>query len=282
LIVRASRRLTGPVLYHDQFASLTGLIRKRETGEPYAMYLHETALDRTEGAFKDSFVKALDQKVLTEAEIVFTNSRTNKATLQSHDIPSKVAYPGCYPVQHLSTQRDHFVIATSVWDQGRKPECYLELARKTKAKVVLIGTWARQEHLTDFMHKAGDLVTTTGPVSEATLRDLSERAFAYVRFGFGERGPGQGGIQAMAHGLPVLTNRGLGMAEIVSDDEDGYVVDSIDEAGTKLDSLWEHSNSRERIMRNAWEKSKLMTWSSHTDVIRGGLASVGLCRRRLD
>jgi glycosyltransferase involved in cell wall biosynthesis len=274
LIARASSKIRGPALFHDQFAGLSGLLRRWRFSEPYALYLHETALGTTPGLWAtssrllDGAVRRFDRTVLRNARLVLTNSRRNRDVLLAEGIASEVLYPGCDPEPNLPEAREPIVLATSVWDRGRNMEFYVDLARRTRARVVLAGAWGRADELERFRAEHGDRVEVTGSIPEATLHDLSRRASVYVRFGFGERGPGQGGIQAMAFGLPVITNRGLAMSELVDDGVDGFVVDSPEQAAERVTRLLDDPAERQRMSLNAWEKSKRLSWRGHVDSLR--------------
>ncbi|HEV2166470.1 MAG TPA: glycosyltransferase [Thermoplasmata archaeon] len=269
LILKATSEVRGAALFHDQFAGLTGLVRRLRTGAGYALYLHETALGETPGVMTtrsraaDYAVRRFDATVLGKARLILTNSRANQALLAEYGFPSEVLYPGCEPLATLPERREPFVLATSVWEPTRRMEFYAELARRTRARVVLAGTWARPEELEAYRRRFGGLLEVTGPISEAQLHDLSCRASAYVRFGFGERGPGQGGIQALAYGLPVLANRGLPMAELISDGTNGFIVDTAVEAAEKVDRLLDDPALLRKMGAAAWAKSQELSWPSH-------------------
>lgn len=274
LIARASSVIEGPALFHDQFAGLSGLLRKVRTSESYALYLHETALGSSRGVRNvsspvlDRALRAYDRAVLRNASVVITNSKLNQRVLQESGIVSSVLYPGCLPVPRLPETREPLVLATSVWDETRNMEFYVELARRIRARVVLAGAWGRVEEMQEFVRRHHDELDVTGPLSELQLDNLSRKASAYVRFGFGERGPGQGGIQALSFGLPVVTNRELAMSEIVDDREDGFVVGSLEEAADRVNELTNDAATRRRMSMHAWEKSKTLSWQAHADRLR--------------
>ncbi|HEV2428751.1 MAG TPA: glycosyltransferase, partial [Thermoplasmata archaeon] len=283
LILSASREVQGPALFHDQFAGLTGWIRKLRSGYPYALYLHETALgDPTGGVMStrsrwaNAAVRRFDRSVLRGARLVLTNSVTNQRLLAAEGINAEVLYPGCEPDPSLSAPREPIALATSVWEPTRQMEFYAELARRTKARVVLAGMWARPEDLDAFRRRFGTRPETTGPIVEADLVRLSRRASVYVRFGFGERGPGQGGIQAMGFGLPVIANRELAIAEIIEDGVDGFVVGTAAEAAERIDGLLDDPAALRRMGAAAWAKSQTLSWTAHADRLRMLLRRAGI------
>jgi glycosyltransferase involved in cell wall biosynthesis len=274
LILEASGSIRGPALFHDQFAGLSGFLRRARSSEPYAVYLHETGLGSDSSVRTVSSpllnvaLRGFDRAVLRGAKLVFTNSQRNQQALLQSGISSTVLYPGCNPLPALPESREPLVLATSVWDSTRHMEFYVDLARRTRARIVLAGGWGRPEEMHEFISRHHSEVEVTGPLSEAALDALSRRASAYVRFGFGERGPGQGGIQALSYGIPVITNRGLAMSELIDDGEDGYVVESASEAADRVNALLQDSAAQRRMSQQAWEKSKSLSWEAHADRLR--------------
>jgi glycosyltransferase involved in cell wall biosynthesis len=280
LIVHATRRVSGPVLYHDQFAGLTGYLRRLEHGDDYAVYVHETSLGDRRGVMDQTLrasplstpLRAYDRTILRKAKVVFTNSVRNRQILEAEGVSPIIAYPGSNPIDRLPTERERFILSVGVWERTKRPEVYAELARATRVPVVLAGMWGRTEEFEAFRRANGDLVRVTGAISEQELDRLSRTASLYVRFGFAERGPGQGGIQALGYGMPVLTNRELAASEIITDGVDGFVVANVEEAARRVAELFEAPQRMRAMSEAAWSKSRTLDWNVHASRIREGLA----------
>ena len=279
LIVRASGRLAGPILYHDQYAALTGLLRRWRFGAEYSVYVHETTLGDRRGVMDltlqvprlAGLLRAYDREIVREARVVFTNSQRNQEILRNVASDVRVAYPGCEPLPELPTERERFALAVAVWERTKRPEVYAELARRSGVKIVMAGMWGRPEEMESFRTRFGSLVRVTGKVPEGELDALSRTASLYVRFGFGERGPGQGGIQALAYGLPVLSNPGLAVSEIIEPGIDGYVVPDLESGAQKLAELFDSPQQLRRMSEAAWVKSRRFSWEEHARKVREGL-----------
>ena len=254
------------VLYGDQFIALAGYINFVTHGVDYDIFLHETVLGRKPD-LKTIPLLFYDRLILTHARNVITNSDWNKKVLEKYGIKSSVVYLGCDPVEKLNLKRKPIVIAVSMWDKFRKPELYAELAKKIKAQMWICGSWTSDEYMVEFIKKHKDIVNITGPVSEDYLNTLYNEASFYVRFGFEERGPGLGGIEALGHGLPVVTNRGLGISDIVDDFVNGFVVDNISEAAEKINLVISDEKKHSAMITNAWEKGKKLSWKSHANAV---------------
>jgi len=121
-------------------------------------------------------------------------------------------------------------------------------------------------------------VEVTGRLSEDALRDLYSRASALVRFGFNERGPGMGVLEAMGYGAVPVVNDGLGSKELVENGVDGFVVRDYEEAAQAISDLLEDEPRRRAMSLAAWEKSRRFTWDAHADVIMEEMRRRGLLR----
>ncbi|EHP68908.1 glycosyltransferase [Metallosphaera yellowstonensis MK1] len=259
LILRSVRLVKGKALYHDQFAGISGYLRKLFYGEDYALYLHETSLPLM--GLKYSLPRSMEWKILKKAKIIMTNSKWNAETLKEFGISAEVLYPGCYPDEDVNIEREDIVLAVSMWDAGRRPELYGELARKIKGKVVMAGSWARKDTMEEFKRKYPE-VTVTGKISEGELNSLYKKASLFIRFGFNERGPGMGVLEAMAHGTPVIVNDGLGGKEFVRNYENGFVVKDVEEAVEKVNEVL-GDELRRKMIYSAWETAKEYSWYKH-------------------
>ncbi|ARM75595.1 glycosyltransferase family 4 protein [Acidianus manzaensis] len=269
LIIKASSIIKGYALFHDQFAGITGYLRKKRYGEDYAVYLHETSLPSS--GVKMYFPKKMEKLVLSNAKLVITNSFWNKEVLSSFGIKSEVIYPGCYPAEKISNEREKIVLAVSTWDSGRRPELYGELGKRIKGKMIIAGNWARKDTLDTFLQKYGKYVTVTGKIPEEELIRLYSKASALVRFGFNERGPGMGIIEALGYGVPILVNDGLGGKELIKDGYNGYVIKSnnfdinIDDATDRINEILENAHE---LSKNAWNTGKELSWQNHTQKLK--------------
>ncbi|MEM3795353.1 MAG: glycosyltransferase family 4 protein [Thermoprotei archaeon] len=262
-IFAAKDLIKGPSLFHDQFAGLTGYLRKRDYGEDYAVYIHETMLD-SKGA-KWFLPKQLEKKVLDKSKLIITNSNWNKEILGGCGYRAEVVYPGCHPQENINMERERIVLAVSLWDKGRKPEVYGEIARKIRGKLVLAGSWAKPEDMLEFKRKYSGVVVT-GTISEGELQALYGKASLLIRFGFHEKGPGLGVLEAMGYGLPVIVNQELGSKELIKDN--GFVVKDWAEAIDRINEILDDESLRKRMGSTSWEIAKTLTWRNHAEKVK--------------
>lgn len=250
------------ILYFDQFIALSGYINYIRYGKNYSIFLHETVLGRKHD-LKAVPLAMYDKLILAHAKNIITNSFWNQKVLANFGIKSYVVYLGCYPVARLNFKRKPIVIAVSMWDRFRKPELYVDLAKEVNAKVWICGSWTRDDYKREFIKKYGDIVHVTGPITDDFLNDLYNEASFYIRFGFEERGPGLGGIEALGHGLPIIANHGLGISEVIDDSVNGFIVHNMHEAAEKINQVLSNDEKHLEMIKNAWLKGKELSWANH-------------------
>ncbi|WP_237698036.1 glycosyltransferase family 4 protein [Metallosphaera cuprina] len=262
-IVKARKLIKGVSLFHDQFAGITGYLRKSKYHEDYAVYIHETSLDNQ--GVKWRVFQLIEKKVLSKSRLILTNSNWNREILSSHGFDAKVVYPGCNPKAKVNLEREKVVLTVSLWDKGRRPEVYAEIGKRIKGKIIMAGSWAKDEDREEFKRRH-PWVHVTGALSEEELIRLYDKASVFIRFGFHEKGPGLGVLEAMGHGLPVIVNDGLGSKELIKDN--GYVVNDLNEAADRINDILEDERLRKDMSLNSWEIAKSLTWRTHAEKIR--------------
>ncbi|HKZ45180.1 MAG TPA: glycosyltransferase family 4 protein, partial [archaeon] len=75
-------------------------------------------------------------------------------------------------------------------------------------------------------------------------------------------------LEAMASGLPVVTTKLAGAAELIEDGKDGLLLDnpkSSDEIARKLNYLIENDAMRRKVGKNARKKAEKYTWKKTAD-----------------
>jgi glycosyltransferase involved in cell wall biosynthesis len=96
-----------------------------------------------------------------------------------------------------------------------------------------------------------------------------------VRFGFNERGPGAGVLEAMGFGVPVVVNDGLGSKELIVQGENGFVVRDVEEAAERINEVLEDPAKRAKMGLSAWETSKSLSWDNHARKVMEIMSRLG-------
>ncbi|EWG06388.1 MAG: glycosyltransferase [Candidatus Aramenus sulfurataquae] len=274
LLLTKWRKIEAPALYHDQFAGIMGYLNKVFRGQDYALYIHETNL-RVKGV-KFFLPRTLDKEVISKAKVVFTNSKYNQQVLKEHGFSSVVVYPGCYPKERLSNERKPIVLAVSMWDKGRLPCWYGEVAKRLrKGKLIMAGSWAVKEEMERFQREYPE-VEVTGRLTEEELNELYSQASIILRFGFNELGPGMGVIEGICNGLIPVVNDGIGSKELITNDVNGYVVKDFEEAAEKINYLLENQERLNKMRGELISLSKELSWDNHAKKVREELERVGM------
>jgi glycosyltransferase involved in cell wall biosynthesis len=279
--VRRELRRYGAVIYNDQYAGLLGMALRLGRGQPYVQMFHEFYPTESRGAGSRRLrplAEGLDAlSILVAPALVTTSSKVadrierfapGRTWLARLGAPAPPSVP-----TPLADRDRRSVFSVTVWDRGRHPEMYLDLARSApQFRFVLAGIWTDPTHFAEFQSAASSVpnLTVTGPVSEARRVELMSASLLYLRVGYNESGPGMGGLEALAAGSIVLANQGLGISEILTDGVDGFVVDRADPDQVarqleRIDTL--DGTTLQRISAAARELAERHSWMAHGRIL---------------
>ncbi|MGH9917587.1 MAG: glycosyltransferase family 4 protein [Nitrososphaerales archaeon] len=239
LIFRARRaiRAYDIVIYNDQYAALAGVWNRLTAGQPYVLMFHEffpRVSKRLSRKLLYPLASLLDATSILLAPGVVTTSTKIYARL-SRIVPGRVflarlASPAPRAVaRDLQTTRKR-VLSVTVWDRGRHPELIIEVAKLLpEFEFTIAGFWAEEAFRAEVEKSASMLpnVLVTGTIPEDQLKGLYESNLIFMRFGYGESGPGMGGLEALSFGCIVIANEGLGIAEVIRDGVDGFIASDL-------------------------------------------------------
>jgi glycosyltransferase involved in cell wall biosynthesis len=290
------------LVFSDQLAGISGLIANFLKKIPYFTYVHEILFSsiklgihpfsrkhRVLGWFFYAFVYCMEKEVLWKSEKVFFNS---KETMDRavHFFPfvkrkGIVLYPGCMPIKRLPLKRKGFILAVSRWDAGRYPSFLLDLAKMSKAKFVIAGSWTPPSFSKRFLKEVRrkgleERVKVLADLNEAKLKELYLNASMYVQWT--AEGFSMGVLEAMAHGLVVLVSNLAGASEIVSDRVDGFIIKGQrnmyehlwgvtapaelmkpSEYAKIINALMGRIDALKTMGERAWETSKKYSWEMY-------------------
>lgn len=263
-------------VFNDQYAALIGAYLRLTKGQPYVMMFHEFYPRVSRSLSRRLFFPVADLidffSILMSPAIVTTSEKSLRRLEQIVPGRTTLARIGCPPFDPTSidVERDpNSVVALTVWDEGRHPEFYLDLARSAPAfRFTLMGQWTDSTYHARIKQAASDLpnVEITGPVTETEKNARLRSVLIFASFGYNEAGPGMGGLEAMANGAIVLANRGIGLSEIIIDGVNGFVVDpfDVDHVRDKLSMI--HSLGKEKqsqILLAALKTCQKYSWHAH-------------------
>jgi glycosyltransferase involved in cell wall biosynthesis len=224
-------------IYNDQYTALMGILNLVLHRRPYVMVFHEfypkVHVTLPKRIFLYPLADLYDAIALLVAPAVVTTGSRNFERLRrlvSHKL--FLARNGAPAPKRLDPDRRsrESVCAISIWDSGRHPELYLELAKIVpQFRFTIAGMWPDDRYRGEIEARARSLpnVRITGPIDESERERVLENSLLYLRLGYGEAGPGMGGLEAMARGSIVIANRDLGISEIIESGINGFVVEDV-------------------------------------------------------
>lgn len=290
------------VVAHDQYAGFVALAYKRIARAPYLLYVHESLLgDPTRllshlskrGATRlKRLSRVIDSRVLGNASAVACNSDGTLRSVRASGLVKartlETLFPGVPPVDLVGLHDRPWALAVSTWDTARHPELYLEVSRLlTQGPLVLAGSWrynnekerAAFERVAAREVSSGNLVIT-GQVTQDELTGYYRRSRVFLRFGVEEEGPGMGAIRALSHGLPIVTNRPLGISDVVGRYKCGVVLPNPDpaKAATAIEQILRNPEGWNQMHASALQAASENSWTSHNGRLVGLIDSLVLTR----
>jgi glycosyltransferase involved in cell wall biosynthesis len=294
LLWKLRRELGGfdAVVFSDQFAAATGIYLNLIRRIPYILVFHEFYPKVRRPRFSKilfALADAFDAVSILLAPAIVTTSSKNLHRLR--DFRTERVYLariGCPPPiaglnREISETRFR-VLSLSVWEEGRHPEVYLEVARRNPGyEFTLAGSWADSARMEEFRRLCSDTPNfhVTGVITEEQRIRLLNDCLIYMRFGFGEAGPGMGGLEALTFGNIVIANRGLGISEVITDGVDGRMTAGpiVESTTAILESIRRSSDEDLRTMSAAARNlAGRLSWESHAVVLSQALADIGVQR----
>ena len=277
------------VLFQDQFIAINGLLIRFLHKKGYYVYLHDAIGGHFASGIANFFrIHLVEGPVLAHANSVFTNSKVTSDSIKGIVPPERItiAYLGsAFQLRSdLNTNRyarnRNIILVLTTWEAGRSPEWYLEVARHlTIAKLLMVGKWkdsvleASVKSLSKRFPYEGK-VNIGGEVPEQDIEKYYQISSLYLRVGNSERGPGQGVMEALSCGLPVVVNSGLGSAEIVHKYDCGLVLRGENASDMNprnvaqlLESLLIDDSTLQRFSDNCLNAAKEFSVKNHSSLI---------------
>lgn len=108
-------------------------------------------------------------------------------------------------------------------------------------------------------------IEITGPIDEEEMLNYYKDAKVALRFGYNEKGPGMGSLEALCWGIPLIINEGIGSREIIENNKSGFIVDESDPnmVANLIESLFKNKFLWEKISSESLKKSLSLSWDFH-------------------
>ncbi len=183
----------------------------------------------------------------------------------------RVLYPGCYPSESIPEKREEYILSLTKWDIGKNPNFLLDILRRLenkKAKMVIAGNWVQDSLRIEFIKKAKEYdllerIEISGRVSEENKNKLLSGARLLVHPIF--EAFGMFGLEAAAHGCPIIIPEGSGVTGIFTHGVHGFFPKEGDLDGyvKYIDLLLDDENIAWKMGYEAWKVAKEYTWENH-------------------
>ncbi|MGC9124396.1 MAG: glycosyltransferase [Thermoplasmata archaeon] len=99
--------------------------------------------------------------------------------------------------------------------------------------------------------------------------ELYKKSKVSIRFGYNEKGPGMGSLEAISWGLPLIINEGIGIRDLIKDSINGYIVNETDydKIAQLIDDLFTDKNKWSMISYNNIQLAKDLSWENHCKLL---------------
>ncbi len=256
------------VYYFDEFSALFSRKSKRRMKKKIVL-IHEVYLK--DGPYLQRLIQ---RRVLKDADLVLTNTKYNLMRLiDSGYKNSYEIYPGLIPRDRILPfeLRKNIAISVTMWDSGRKPETILEIAKHLRfGKIIICGDWTDHSYMQGIRNRIRetdlqDKVEVTGPIPEDRLVSIYNEAKVAVRFGYDEKGPGMGSLEAISWGIPLIINHEMGAREIIEEEKCGIIMDENDPEAVAsiIGELFVDKDKWQDLSQRAVKASFRYSWDKH-------------------
>ena len=267
------------IIYHEIAPVILSLPFLYLSGTKFAIYLHDNSFSPITGKvgffseLKNRLLKFLLKNSIRKAKITFCVSPALSNLVRSLTGCENVSF---LPLgvdllnQYKDYKRNEYILTYSFWDRWRKPEIYLEIIERVphNIQLVLAGGWHDKTYLEEFR----SLVVSRGlskkviikPIMTEELKNqLLLKAIAFVRFGFAEQGTPGGVIEALGAGCPVIVNKEVGVASIIQNEKNGFIVSDSSEASKVVSKLVDDESLLRSISENGYLFASQLDWKTH-------------------
>lgn len=217
----------------------------------------------------------IDEKLLSIPDIIILQSRFHyKRILQlSSARLIKIVYPGVEAVNKIPERRKNYALAVNRWERGKNPFFIIEVAKKlrenlSKFKILMVGPWKTSSLLMEFVRKAKkegvhENFRILGPVEEQKLKNfyLNARCLIHAK----TEAFGLTGLEAAAHGCPIIFPKDSGVTELFTHGIHGYFPKESDakDYAEYLINLLNDERLAWKMGYEAWKVSKYYSWKHH-------------------
>lgn len=259
------------VIYFDQLAAFYANLGKRIHRDRYIVNIMETGLKEN-----DVLRKYILNRAIRDASAIITIGKKNFDVLNNRQHKKVyLLYPGTYPKIDSPgfQQRENRILSITMWDRGRHPEIFLEIAKVLENETVyLLGDWTDYSYFNEFVKRVKSFglenkIVVTGKVTREVLEENYRLAKVLVRFGYNEFGPGMATLEAISFGIPLIINNDIGIKDMIDSMgcDPSILVDQADpdEIALAIKKLTQNEREWQLKSKNALSLAEKISWEDH-------------------
>jgi glycosyltransferase involved in cell wall biosynthesis len=228
--------------------------------------------------------KLVDRRLLSRADLVILPSKFHYERVKNlaPNKPVKIVYPGTDVVNEIPYNRMNYILAVARWERGKNPFLLIDIAKLltiefNEFEIYMIGPWRSATLLKEFLLRAekrdvAKKFKTIGPKFGDELKSLylGARCLVHTKveaFGFT-------GLEATAHGCPIVFPKGSGVTELFTHGVHGYFPEenNAEEYAEYLAKLISDEGLAWKMGYEAWKIAKKYTWKSHAQELLRALS----------
>jgi len=222
---------------------------------------------------------------LTANIVIHRSKRTICTTAQIYDVVKRklflkddmaIAEYGIDTSSESALDGRKLLLTVSKWSKFRNPKAYVELLNflPQNINLTMAGRWDSDVELKEFIefverHGLSHRIKIIVDVSENELSKLYDETRVFLRLGFGEKGTGQGILEALGHGCPVVISKDLGASTIIEDGKQGFLVDENDlpKVANKISMIFNDDDVLRSMVSESYNLSKRKSWNSYLETV---------------
>lgn len=270
---------------HGTYTCFTAYSLSKTKGIPYFAYIYDPMAYILRKVYSDAslayvldlllpLAKKLDRLIVNSSEAAILLSKYHlDSTRQMTDRPVHIVYPGTDVAQRIPRERGDYLLSVARWEKGKNPFFLLDLLKNlrqngVRTTLLMDGPWKPPSLRTEFLHRIEkdglqNSVNLIGPSSKNELSRLYLGARALIHPT--EEAFGMTGLEAAAHGAPIIFPRGSGVTDLFKQDIQGYFPKEgdLDAFTSRVKELTLNERLAWRMGQAGWNVAKNYTWEKH-------------------
>jgi glycosyltransferase involved in cell wall biosynthesis len=273
------------LISHGTYTCFTAYALRKSKGIPYFAYIYDPMTYILRKVYSDAslryflafllpLAKKLDSLIVNSSEAVILLSKYHLNSIrQMTDNPVHIVYPGTDVAERIPNERGKYLLAVARWERGKNPFFLLTLLKNlrqngVRATLLMDGPWRPLSLRSEFLRRVKKEglqsdISLIGPSSRDDLSSLYLRARALIHPT--EEAFGMTGLEAAAHGAPIIFPRGSGVTDLFTHGVQGFFPKEgdLDAFASGVKEMALDERVAWRMGHAAWNVARNYTWEKH-------------------